>query len=227
MFTPENELEQAMLRASTEQASAPAFYRLLLECDLIVLGSRGERLAIDVVKNGNRFFHPIFTSPTRLDTFSSDPLPHFTLTGRALFEATRGAHFIINPRSPLAKTLFADEINWCLQNFRVVDFAVYKTDNHPTQLIKALCVLFANRTQIQTARITCVGMPNNAASARILIGIEADGEVPRLVEEIFAAAAVTNPKLPVDVASLDTKHATHPLHQHILTVKPFFKRTQV
>lgn len=226
MFTPENELEQAMLRASMEASSAPEFYRLLLASGLVVLGSKGERLAIDVIKNGNRFFHPIFTSPARLDTFSSDPLPHFILTGRELLEASQGAQFIINPRSSLAKTLFPDEITWCLQNFRVAEFAVYKPDINAAQLIRALCVLFASRTQIHSARLTCVGMPSNPASAHIVIGIEADGEVPRLVEEIFAAAAVTNPKLPVDVASLDTKQATHPLHRHLLTVEPFFKRMQ-
>jgi hypothetical protein len=83
-----------------------------------------------------------------------------------------------------------------------------------------------NRAQLQSARLTYVGPPGKKDDARIIIGIEADGDIPRLAEEIFAAAAVANPDLPVDVASLDSKIAEHPLHRHLLTVEPFYRRNQ-
>lgn len=223
VFTPENDLERAMLQAASEPSRAPEFYRQLLEADLVVLGSRGEQLALDMVKTGAGFFHPLFTSPARLEAYSSDDLPNFTLAGRLLFENTRGAQFLINPRSTLAKTLLPDEISWCLDNFRGFQFSVLKPETYPTQLVKALCVLFASRSQVRTARLTHIAMPGNESRAHIIIGIEAGGDVSHLVEEIFAAAAITNPAHPVDVASLDTAVATHPLHQHILTVEPFYR----
>ena len=39
LFIPENELEKALVRAVKEPQSAPAFYRLLLSSDLLVLGT--------------------------------------------------------------------------------------------------------------------------------------------------------------------------------------------
>jgi hypothetical protein len=200
------------------------FYCRLFESELTVLGTKGERLAIDVVKNAAGFFHPVFTSPARLKTYSAEALPNFSVIGRPLFEATRGARFIVNPRSSPGKILFPDEIARCLESFRPTTFAILKSDTYPTQLVKALCILFTHRAQLHTARLTFVGNPANESEAYIVIGIEADGDIPRLVEEIVAAAAVTNPNLPVDVAWLDSKSAGNPLQQHLLTVEPFYKR---
>ena len=45
LFIPENELEQALVRAVKEPASAPDFYRLLLESQLLVLGTAEGREA--------------------------------------------------------------------------------------------------------------------------------------------------------------------------------------
>nr|WP_243850809.1 enhanced serine sensitivity protein SseB C-terminal domain-containing protein [Rhizomicrobium electricum] len=213
-----------MLCAASDSSAARDFYRCLLESELIVLGTRGERLAIDVVKSGAGFFHTIFTSPARLTTFSSEVLSTFSIKGRALFEATGGARFIVNPRSSPAKILNPDEIAWCLENFRPAAFSVLKPEIYPARLVKALCVLFMNRSQLQSARLTYVAPPGKEDGARIVIGIEADGDIPRLVEEIFTAAAVTEPDFPVDVASLDTNIANHPLHKHLLTVEPFYRR---
>lgn len=216
-----------MLRAASDAAAAPAFYRLLLGCELIVLGSKSERLAIDIVKHGTGFYHPIFTSPERLKTFAADDLPNFSILGRTLFETTSGGQFIINPRSSLAKILYPDEIAWCLENFRPIKFAVLTPEHYPTQLVKALCVLFINRRQLQTARLAFVSDTQNESRAHIVIGIEASGDIAHLAEEIFAAAAVTNPDCAVDVASLDTKQAMHPLHQHLMSIAPFFDRERL
>ena len=60
--------------------------------------------------------------------------------------------------------------------------------------------------------------------ARIVIGIEADGDVPRLAQEIFAAAAIAQPSHPVDVVALNPQGAFNPLQKHLLTVQPFFER---
>jgi hypothetical protein len=193
-----------------------------LEADLIVLGSKGERLAIDMVKHGAGFFHPVFSSSSRLAAFTADALPHFSLTGRALFEATRGAPFILNPRSVPAKLLLPDEIAWILDNFRFVDLAVVKPKSYPTRIVKALCVLFASRTRLQTARISYVAPPGEAA--RFVVGIEAEGDIPNLANEIFAVAAAADPAQPVDVVHLSPLRAGHPLQKHLLSLEPFFKR---
>jgi hypothetical protein len=224
VFAPENELEQAMLRTASDSSTAPELYRHLLASNLIVLGTMGERLAIDTVKSEMGFFHPIFTSQTRLDAFRAGDAPSFQILGRTLLEATRGAQFIINPRSDLTKTLMPEEISWCLANFRNISISVLEPQTYPTQLIKALCVLFTSRAQLHTARLTYVATPGTDKEAHIVIGIEADGDISRLAQEIFAAAAVANPSFPVEVAYLGTQAAVHPLQKHLLTIRPFFER---
>ena len=118
-----------------------------------------------------------------------------------------------------------EEISWCLENFRNVNIAVLKPQTYPTRLIKALCVLFTSRTQLHTARLTYVATPGTDSGAHIIIGIEAEGDISRLAQEIFQAAAITKPSHPIDVAYLDTKGARHPLQEHLLTVQPFFMRS--
>lgn len=224
MFDPENDLERAMLRAASLPSAITEFYQRLLTSEVIVLGTAGDQMVMDMVQHERGIFHAIFTSPARLDAFSGSELPRFTLNGRTLFEATRGARFVVNPRSPLAKMMHPDEIAWCLANFRSFQFSVVEPDPYPAKLIKALCVLFANRKHVQAARMTCIGMPGNESHTHIIVGVQADGDIRRLVQEIFDVAAVADAAYPVDVASLETARADHPLHQHLLSVSPFFNR---
>lgn len=225
MLAPENALESAMLRAAAaDNAAILDFYRLLLESELIVLGTAGERLALDTLKNETGFFHPVFTSETRLGAFGQSDAKHFKLPGRRLFETTLGGQFLINPKSALAKMLFANEIAWCLENFRSTNYTIYQPVPYPAKLVKALCVLFASRSQLHSARIVYVEEQNANAGVRILIGIEADGDIPRLAEEIFAAASAATPSHPVDVVYITPDRVRHPLQQHLLSVQPFYKR---
>ena len=49
LFIPENELEQALVKAVKNPAAAPDFYRLLLESDLLVMGTaEGQEDATEV-----------------------------------------------------------------------------------------------------------------------------------------------------------------------------------
>src|SRR6202012_21559 len=81
-FISENELERALVKAAKDPASAPDFYRLLLESDLLVMGtvegreeatkqftlSAGGRInLVTGTRNGSTFL-PVFSSLSRMQT---------------------------------------------------------------------------------------------------------------------------------------------------------------
>jgi hypothetical protein len=223
-FTPDNALEDALLRAAAEPSARPEFYRRLLDSNLTVLGNFGENMSIETVSNEQGNFHPIFTNPERMKEFSAVELPNFAISGRTLFEATRGAQFVINPGSGMGKTLSAEEIAWCLQSFPSTSLIVAQPKVFPTKLIKALCVLFTSRTLIRAAHLVYVAREGIDQEAHPMIGLEADGDVPRLAQEIFAAAEAVLPAVPVEVVYLDPKSELDPFQKHVLSVPPFYQR---
>lgn len=224
-FTPENDLEKAMLQAAQDpQAHAP-FYRLLLSSELIALGTLGQSLSLESVRGPAGEFHPIFSSPARVKALIAQPASSFAIEGRRLFEIAKGAQFVLNPGSTPDKILTADEIAWCLKTFPpAAELIVAQPKVYPTNLVKALCVLFTSRAAIQAAHLVYVARDGIDAKAHPMIGLEADGDVPRLAQEIFAAAEAVLPGEPVEVVYLDPTGPLDPLQNHLKSVPPFYRR---
>lgn len=223
-FTPENELEEALLRAAAEPSVRPDFYRLLLESNLTVLGTFGETMSIETVANEKGSFHPVFTSPTRMKEFVPVDMPNFTIAGRSLFEATRGAQFVINPGSSMGKILAVEEIGWCLKSFPPANLSVVQPKVYSTKLVKALCVLFTSRQLIRAAHLIHVARDGVDQEPHPMIGLEAEGDVPRLAQEIFEAYDAVHPGQPIEVIYLDPQSELDPLRKHLLSVPPFYRR---
>lgn len=224
-FTPENDLERAMLDAAADDSVRPAFYRLLLDSELVALGTFGSTMTLDAVRGPAGEFHPVFTSPARVRAIAPEMPAHFTIQGRKLFEITRGAQFVVNPGSSPDKIMVPDEITWCLQKYPPQPHLIVAEPKvYPVRLVKALCVLFTSRAAIKAAHLVFVAREGIDSEAHPLIGLEADGDVERLVQEIFAAAEAVLPGKPVEVVYLDAKSASHPLQKHLLSVPPFYSR---
>lgn len=226
-FTPENELEKAMLYAASQESVRPMFYRLLLDSELWAIGELGEAISIETVENEGVRYHPVFTSQKRLADFVSTQMPTFTMPGRALFQATRGARFVINPGSEVGKTLTPEEITWFLDVFhpRDGDLVVTQPKVLPKTLLKALCVLFTSRSLIRAAHLVHVRRDGIDMEPHPMIGLEADGDVPRLAQEIIEAAEAVFPGKPIEIIYIDPNGPLHPLQKHLLGVPPFYKRT--
>ena len=118
-FISENELERALVEAVKSPASAPDFYRLLLESDLLVLGTvdgqedandkftlapGGKINLVTGVKNGGTFL-PVFSSLPRMQEYVKRESKYLRVNGRALFDLTRGAPVTLNPASEYGKEL--------------------------------------------------------------------------------------------------------------------------
>ncbi|MGA7711849.1 MAG: enhanced serine sensitivity protein SseB C-terminal domain-containing protein [Rhizomicrobium sp.] len=238
IFVPENRLEEAMLLAASQDQARPHFYRLLMESELFVLGDPGSpeavgallhggRLALDTVANDGQLYHPIFTSAQRMQHFAGEPVSHFRMLGRILFAGARGAHFVINPKSELGKTLVPEEIAYWmaqLQATQPVAIRVGQPKVYPKKLVKALCVLFISRSLIAEAHLAFVARDDGSEAPHPLIGLVADGDVPRLIQEIFEVAATAIPGTPIDVVYIDPQGQLDPLRKHVLSIEPFFRR---
>jgi hypothetical protein len=226
-YTPTNDLEKAMLQAAQDPQALAPFYHLLLSSKLIALGSFGETMALETVRGPTGEYHPIFTSPERVKALIQDPTASFAIEGRRLFQITKGAQFVLNPGWSPDKILTADEIEWCLKTFPPSgELIVAQPKVFPKRLVKALCVLFTSRAAIEAAHLVYVARDGIDTRAHPMIGLEADGDVPRLAQEIFAAAAAVLPGEPVEVIYLDHHSPLNPLQKHLLSVPPFYRRAQ-
>ena len=133
---------------------------------------------------------------------------------------------MLNPGSVPDKVLTADEIAWCLKTFPPAPtLVVAQPKVYPTNLVKALCILFTSRAAIKAAHLVYVARDGIDTKAHPMIGLEADdGDVPRLAQEIFAAASAVLPGEPFEVVYLDTTSPLEPLQKHLLSVPPFYQR---
>lgn len=225
-FTPENELEKAMLTAASDTSAHADFYRLLLDSELVVLGTMADTMSLETVQGPAGEYHPAFTSPARVAALIQKPTASFAIAGRRLFEIARGAQFVLNPGSAPDRILAADEIAWCLKTFPPpAQLLVAQPKVYPTKLLKALCILFTSRSAIKAAHLVYVAREGIDTKAHPMIGLEADGDVPRLAQEIFKAAAAVLPGVPVEVVYLEPNGPLDSLQKHLLSVPPFFERT--
>lgn len=224
-FTPENDLERAMLQAAANPSAQADFYRLLLGSELVALGTMADTMTLETVQGPAGQFHPVFTSPARVKALKTRPLPQFTIQGRRLFEIAAGAQFVLNPGSVPDKILTADEIDWCLKTFPPEgEIVVMKPKVYPTKLVKGLCVLFTSRAAIDAAHLVFVARTGVDAEPHPMIGLEADGDVPRLAQEIIEAGATIMPGAAIEVVYLDPRGPLDPLQRHLLSVPPFYRR---
>ena len=239
-FEPENPLESALLRATTDAGARPEFYRLLMASNLIVAGDAGrrvpagaalklrsnDRLQLAFASRGGRDFHPIFSSMSRLEHFAPQGIEHFRLLGRDLFTTARGTPFVLNPGSKFGKELAPDEIAYWLsqlvgRRLRKDDFeTVVASRTHPARLTKALGILFVNR-QVTTARLAEIH--RDGSEPRRVLAVETDSNWRKLSREIAVAVDAATPDFALELVRLNTT-ARDPLTRKLLAISPFYER---
>lgn len=236
-FIPENRLEEALVAAVKSPGSAPEFYRLLLESDLLVLGSvegqdnAGDEFtvepggAISLVageRNGEQFL-PIFSSLTRMQEWVTEESKYLSMNGRALLDLTRGAPIILNPGSEYGKELKPHEVEQLLgaipqpsQPRSIVGEAAF-----PPGLVDALTSVFERHPEITAAWMIQVTFPDQPPHP--LVGIETSADMGVLMAEIEAMAAAILPGLVFDVQRVD-RDAPAGMTDALLQSQPFYQR---
>jgi hypothetical protein len=237
-FEPENALEKTLQRAMREPEARPEFYRLLLESELFVIGQiappeggeataqTGGRLMIATLPFEGRDYHPVFTALSRLKTFvPDDDVAHLAIAGRTLFEASRGANFLLNPASEIGKELRAEEIASVLgspanQQMRV---QMRPPTTYPTALVAGLKDLFARSPEVIAAYLMEIAIEGQNEPPHPMIGVETEGDWQGLSQAMGEVLKATPLETIVDLLPIDRAAPTG-LMQALLQSPPFYAR---
>ena len=210
-FVPENPLEEALMLATRDPLARPAFYRLLVESPLVVMGrAEGpaqEQLTIPTLRFNGREYLPIFSSLSRLTQFAGER-EHFTRQARALFETARGANFVLNPNSECGKTLAAPEIAYWLdpsararRNLEAAQVRLVPPSAEPKMLVEALRILFRARSGVAAAHLLDAISRQGLEPPHPIIGIVAD-DYRKIAGEVSELAAAIAPETIIDVVRI-------------------------
>ena len=236
-FEPENALEKALLRAITDPAARPDFYRSLLESELFIVGQMasgpaeqqpepeqgGGRLMIATIEYRNKAYHPVFTALSRLRTFAPEEVQHMAIAGRTLSEASRGAHFLLNPGSECGKELSADEIAGVLSHLKVPRVGVRPPKVHPKALADALSQLFARIPEVAAAYVVEIMVEGSDEPAHPLIGVDTKGDWQALSQQMGEVMKTVPLETVVDLLPIDRAAPTG-IMQALLQTPPFYNR---
>lgn len=245
-FQPENDVEIALLRAAQNPDSTTELFRMMLNSDLLVLGTvAGQESATQKIslepggklqlvvgeKNGEKFL-PLFTSMTRMQAYLKEPGPKETnkflaVNGRALLDLTRGAPVTLNPGSELARDFTPEEIA------RILDSAMLQgrpkvnlgLEVFPPNMVEVLTALFAKDTGVSAAWMIGVEFADRGGERHPLVGIETSGDMAALMGEIDRAAQVSLPGLVFDVQRVDRARPLG-MADALLQTEPFYQRGQ-
>jgi hypothetical protein len=234
-FVPENRLEEALVRAVESPATAPEFYRLLLESDLLVLGTvegqedatsqfslepGGQLALVTGERNGERFL-PVFSSLTRMQAYVKEESRYLSVNGRALLDLTRGAPVILNPGSDYGRELTPQQVEQLL-SFSGPRVAAGVAE-YPPALVEALTAVFEKDAGVQAAWMIGITDKSLGGQSHPLVGIETTGDMAALVGEIERAAREKVPGLVFDLQRVDRAQPTN-MASALLSTQPFYQR---
>lgn len=249
MEIEENTLEQALRHAAIDPAHRPEFYRVLLESTVFVIGtSDGQSEGFNTLEAGSKIqiqnwqkpdgssVIPFFSSLAALHHAIESGASYMALPARSLFEMTRGANLVFNPRTDYGKEFFSNEIEALLSGGvnrlptqRVVEKATKvllgQPKNYPSAMVTALTTLLSKHNNVKAAYLALMHDPSVDEKPHLVVGIEAEGDFENVIREAGAVAGDTSPDgEPVDLIRI--RRGESGLDQYFIEeVKPFYERT--
>lgn len=228
MFTPENKLESALVKAATDPASRSQFYRELLEADLLVIGesasneplgsrvaAEGERLHVRHMEFEGQVHLPVFSSLARLQANLSEPVGYLALNGRTLMEMTQGTPLVLNPGSDYGKVLTSGEVASLLDGSLWSSTSSYTAERdtqvflgqpavYPQELVDVLTRVFKRLKPVRRAYLAHFHNPETGEEPHTLIGLEVNGDWDAVMAEVgVATREVEVPDPPVDFVRVE------------------------
>jgi len=237
-FISENELERALVKAAKNSAAAPDFYRLLLESDLLVMGTvegqedateqfklgPGGKVNLETgLKKGGGTFLPVFSSLLRMQDYVKQESKYLRVNGRALLDLTRGAPVILNPASEYGKELTPEQVAQLLdpQATHSQPRLIIGEEDYPMPLVEALIEVFTTRPDVEAAWMIQVRF-SGQDEPHPLVGVETAGDWPSLMQSVQAAADRSIPGLVFDLQRIDRAHPNS-LSDALLQAPPFYQ----
>lgn len=221
----ENRLEEILRLAADEPAHRPQFCEVLLNSQVFLLGTTGEpstNAEVNLAAGSKiQIQHwekadgspviPFFSSLEVLQKSINSEESYLALPVRALFEMTQGATLILNPKSDYGKEFVPAEVAHLLSigisqapSKRVVEketkVLLGQPSNYPSKMIDSLTQLLAKHGNVKKAYLALMYDASVDEKPHLIIGIEGDGDIEKVMREAGNVAADTAPKgEPVDL----------------------------
>lgn len=248
-ISEENRLEEALRLAADEPAHRPRFYELLLNSEIYILGTAGESAAEGRVnletgskvqiknweKQDGSPVIPFFSSLEVLQKSIQSEESYMALPARSLFEITLGATLVLNPKSDYGKEFLPNEIEQLLSTGlnqapvqRVVEKEIKvllgQPADYPSKMIDSLTQLFAKHENVKKAYLALMHDTSVDDEPHLIVGIEADGDIEKVIREAGNVASDTIPgNEPVDLYRVNENDAG--ISQYFINqTEPFYEK---
>jgi len=212
---PESRLETLLRLAATEPAHRPEFCKVLLESNVLVLGSAeqdqpGEKnlqagSSISLVnwqdESGNEII-PFFSSMDALEASVETDEPYLEMPVSVLFEMTLGEKLIMNPHSEYGKEFYPDEVESLLSTGLIqeslqhmieedTEVMLGQPETYPAQLVDSLTTLFSKHANVTAGYLGLIHDASHDEEPNLIIGILGEGDLELVINEAGLVARDT------------------------------------
>jgi hypothetical protein len=245
-FEPQNEMERSLLRAATDPAHRPQFYRDFVASQIFVINAgeppgpdgettlrEGYSMRLQTVEMDGKTYLPIFSSLPRLQAALQGQARYVALNALEFLKITRGADLVLNPGADYGKVFTAAEVESILdgsigrpQETYVVPeetrVLIGQPANYPTELVEALKRLFAERKDVKRAWLAHFQDPARDAKAHSLVALEVAGEWDEIAAAVVIVARDTPfPDPPLDLLQITGQEG---VEDYFKSIEPFYER---
>jgi hypothetical protein len=207
MFTPENDLERALVAAIERPDARIPFLKAMLEAELALAlvddgQTKGGGYVVPEVTHEDLAFVPIFTADSRVKAmFGSEKLMVVRQSFRQILSQIDGANFVLNPGSDVGHEFMAEDVAAMVDGDFERANAGFEDDGEdeeepelpslvgrpspmPTHLTNALSDLFKSRPDVASAQIAQAVFADPDGSKRLVIGISTSGDLDDLLDQV-------------------------------------------
>lgn len=248
-ITQENTLEEILRLAAKEPAHRPQFCEVLLSSQVFLLGTTNEhgndeRVTLEAgtqvqiqhwEKSDGTAVIPFFSSLEVLQKSIESEQSYLELPARSLFEITQGATLFLNPRSDYGKEFVPEEVAHLLSiglsqvpSNRVVEketkVLLGQPSNYPSKMVDSITQLLSKHSNVKRAFLALMHDTSLDEKPHLVVGIEAEGNIEKVIREVGNVAADTAPDgEPVDLYRV-TENEPGVSDYLINQTKPFYER---
>jgi hypothetical protein len=246
-FEAQNELEQLLVKAMSDPASRPLFYRELAQSTIFAIQrgvppterqeltvKEGDLIELQQIEHDGKEYIPIFSSLAQLQAVAPDDVAYLELNALDFMKMTLGTPLFLNPGSEYGKEFPPGEVAAILdgslwqttEEYEVAQetqIMIGDPATYPDELVSVLKRFFATKPQVNRAWLAHFFNPGDKLPPHTLIALECDGEYRDVLQEAGVAiqgAEVPDP--PVDFLPVTGEGG---LEDYFLNeAEPFYER---
>lgn len=248
-FEPVNDLEKALIDASTKPEARPAFYQTLLDSHVFIVPmgeappvengqiKAGAPIQLAMVEMEWTRYTVFFSSSERISQVSDKPMQYLAMGGRDFLKMTRGSPLVMNPSLAYGKIFLPGEVADLLDGKMFEPQVRYTADKdqqimigqpakYPLELMKALSAHYKKYLTVKTASLAHYVNPARDPDPGLLICVDLDD--PGQWDKIMGEAGMITSSLHPDHKFVDFFiHDNQPgsvSEYFTKNVKPFYRR---